>query len=124
MTGPEIRTPLPGPKAQAVIERDRQVVSSSYTRDYPFVMARGEGALVEDVDGNVFLDCTAGIAVAATGHLVGAPAHDERVELRDQAREVDIRIHHDPVVATILVGDEAVEAHGDLISEAAAGHGR
>jgi 4-aminobutyrate aminotransferase len=68
MNGPDIRTSLPGPRAQAIIERDARVVSPSYTRDYPFVMARGEGALVEDVDGNVFLDCTAGIAVAATGH--------------------------------------------------------
>jgi 4-aminobutyrate aminotransferase len=68
MTGPEIRTPLPGPKARAIIERDARFVSSSYTRDYPFVMARGEGAVVEDVDGNRFLDCAAGIAVVSTGH--------------------------------------------------------
>ena len=68
MTGPSIRTALPGPKAQAVIARDVKVVSPSYTRDYPLVIARGEGAFVEDVDGNVFLDCTAGIAVNATGH--------------------------------------------------------
>ena len=68
MTGPEIRTPLPGPKAQAIIARDAQVVSTSYTRDYPLVVARGEGAYVEDVDGNVFLDCTAGIATTSTGH--------------------------------------------------------
>ncbi|HXH24482.1 MAG TPA: acetyl ornithine aminotransferase family protein [Vicinamibacterales bacterium] len=68
MTGPILKTTLPGPKARALIERDARVVSPSYTRDYPFVMARGEGAWVEDVDGNVFLDCTAGIAVAATGH--------------------------------------------------------
>jgi 4-aminobutyrate aminotransferase len=68
MTGPEIRTALPGPKAQAIIARDARAVSTSYTRDYPLVMARGEGAWVEDVDGNVFLDCTAGIAVASTGH--------------------------------------------------------
>ncbi|HEY1305574.1 MAG TPA: acetyl ornithine aminotransferase family protein [Vicinamibacterales bacterium] len=68
MTGPDLKTALPGPKARAIIERDARVVSTSYTRDYPFVMARGEGALVEDVDGNVFLDCTAGIAVTATGH--------------------------------------------------------
>ena len=68
MTGPEIRTSLPGPRAQAIIARDAQVVSPSYTRDYPLVIARGEGALVEDVDGNVFLDCTAGIAVTSTGH--------------------------------------------------------
>ena len=82
MTGPEIRTPLPGPRAQDIIARDAAVVSPSYTRDYPFVMARGEGALVEDVDGNVFLDCTAGIAVAATGH-----SHPKVVEaIVDQSR--------------------------------------
>jgi 4-aminobutyrate aminotransferase len=68
MTGPVLKTALPGPKATAIIERDRRAVSTSYTRDYPFVMARGEGAYAEDVDGNVFLDCTAGIAVASTGH--------------------------------------------------------
>jgi 4-aminobutyrate aminotransferase len=67
MDAPEIRTPLPGPTARAVIERDRRFVSSSYTRDYPLVIARGEGAVVEDVDGNRFLDCAAGIAVNSTG---------------------------------------------------------
>ena len=65
---PAIKTPLPGPRARAVIERDRTVVSPSYTRCYPLVMARGSGSLVEDVDGNVFLDCAAGIAVNSTGH--------------------------------------------------------
>ena len=68
MTGPSLKTALPGPKAQAIIERDARVVSPSYTRDYPLVISRGEGAFVEDVDGNVFLDCTAGIAVTSTGH--------------------------------------------------------
>jgi 4-aminobutyrate aminotransferase len=67
-TAPDIRTPLPGPKAAAVIARDKTFVSPSYTREYPFVMARGEGAVVEDVDGNLFLDCAAGIAVTGTGH--------------------------------------------------------
>ena len=67
MDVPEIKTPLPGPKARAIIERDKQFVSPSYTRDYPFVIARGEGAIVEDVDGNRFLDCAAGIAVNSTG---------------------------------------------------------
>jgi len=65
---PDIRTELPGPKARGIIARDRAAVSTSYTRDYPFVIAKGSGAVVEDVDGNVFLDCTAGIAVASTGH--------------------------------------------------------
>jgi 4-aminobutyrate aminotransferase len=65
---PHLKTPLPGPRAKALIERDAAVVSPSYTRSYPFVMARGAGATVEDVDGNVFLDCAAGIAVNSTGH--------------------------------------------------------
>jgi 4-aminobutyrate aminotransferase len=64
----DIRTPLPGPRARAIVERDKAVVSPSYTRSYPFVIARGSGAMAEDVDGNVFLDCSAGIAVNATGH--------------------------------------------------------
>ena len=65
---PNLVTPLPGPKAQAIIARDQAVVSPSYTRCYPLVMKRGEGAVVEDVDGNRFLDFAAGIAVVATGH--------------------------------------------------------
>ena len=67
MHAPDIKTPLPGPKAKALIDRDAKFVSPSYTRDYPFVIARGEGAVVEDVDGNRFLDCAAGIAVNSTG---------------------------------------------------------
>jgi 4-aminobutyrate aminotransferase len=67
MNTPEIKTALPGPKAKALIERDAKYVSPSYTRDYPLVIARGEGAVVEDVDGNRFLDCAAGIAVNSTG---------------------------------------------------------
>ncbi|PWT98271.1 MAG: aspartate aminotransferase family protein [Terriglobia bacterium] len=65
---PSISGPLPGPRARAVIARDTEVVSPSYTRCYPLVAARGEGAMVEDVDGNRFLDFSAGIAVVATGH--------------------------------------------------------
>jgi 4-aminobutyrate aminotransferase len=68
MNIPEIKTALPGPKARAIIDRDEKRVSTSYTRSYPFVMERGEGAIVEDVDGNRFLDCAAGIAVNSTGH--------------------------------------------------------
>jgi 4-aminobutyrate aminotransferase len=80
---PQIKTSLPGPKAKAIIERDGRVVSPSYTRDYPLVIARGDGAIVEDVDGNLFLDCTAGIAVTSTGH-----SHPDVVQaITDQARK-------------------------------------
>ncbi|MGC9969632.1 MAG: acetyl ornithine aminotransferase family protein [Bryobacteraceae bacterium] len=65
---PRIVTALPGPRARAVIDRDRKVISPSYTRSYPLVAERGQGAIVEDVDGNRFLDFNAGIAVASTGH--------------------------------------------------------
>jgi 4-aminobutyrate aminotransferase len=65
---PQISTPLPGPHARAIINRDMCVVSPSYTRCYPLVADRAEGAIVEDVDGNRFLDFNAGIAVVATGH--------------------------------------------------------
>jgi 4-aminobutyrate aminotransferase len=65
---PHLVTPLPGPRATAIIQRDAEVLSPSYTRCYPLVAARGEGAIIEDVDGNRFLDFNAGIAVASTGH--------------------------------------------------------
>jgi 4-aminobutyrate aminotransferase len=82
MIVPDIRTPLPGPKARDVIARDRAFVSPSYTRGYPLVIERGSGCAVEDVDGNVFLDCAAGIAVVSTGH-----SHPEVVKaVSEQAR--------------------------------------
>ncbi len=59
---------LPGPRAREIIERDTYVVSQSYARDYPFVMSHGRGSEVWDMDGNRFIDFTAGIAVTSTGH--------------------------------------------------------
>lgn len=80
---PVLRTPLPGPRSQAVIEQDHRYVSPSYTRAYPFVMQRGSGAMVEDPDGNLFLDLNAGVAVCSTGH-----AHPRVVEaIQRQAAE-------------------------------------
>jgi 4-aminobutyrate aminotransferase len=65
---PVLVTPLPGPNAKNVIARDTQFVSPSYTRGYPLVAKSGRGAMLEDVDGNIFLDFAAGIAVVSTGH--------------------------------------------------------
>ena len=65
---PTIKTALPGPKAKQLIKLDKSYVSPSYTRVYPLVVDQAEGLWVHDVDGNVFLDFTAGIAVNATGH--------------------------------------------------------
>ena len=78
---PDVRTEVPGPKARLLLERDERFMSPSYTRIYPLVVARGSGAVIEDVDGNLFLDFTAGIAVTATGHC-----HPDVVAaIRDQA---------------------------------------
>src|SRR5208337_4045174 len=65
---PRLITALPGPNARRVVENDTKFMSPSYTRDYPLVAKRGYGAIVEDVDGNAFLDFAAGIAVCSTGH--------------------------------------------------------
>jgi len=65
---PNLVGAVPGPRARAIMERDQRAVSPSYTRSYPLVVERGEGALVEDPDGNRFLDFNAGIAVVAAGH--------------------------------------------------------
>ena len=65
---PRIVVPPPGPKARAIVERQDRFASTSYPKEYPLAVARGERAVVEDVDGNRFLDFMAGIAVASTGY--------------------------------------------------------
>ena len=81
---PLIRGPLPGPKARQVITDDMTYISPSYTRSYPLVVESGSGAMVRDVDGNVFLDFAAGIAVCATGH-----SHPAVVKaVREQSEEL------------------------------------
>ena len=66
---PEIKTTLPGPKAQAIIDADAQYVTPSYPRpDYKLVCDHASGVWITDPDGNVFLDCNAGVAVCSTGH--------------------------------------------------------
>src|SRR5438045_7807170 len=66
--GPVIKTKLPGPNAARIVKEDARAISPSYTRSYPLVAKRGRGAMIEDVDGNEFLDFSAGIAVTSTGH--------------------------------------------------------
>jgi 4-aminobutyrate aminotransferase len=81
---PRLITEVPGPEAMARIERDRKVTSPSLPRAYPFVPRRGAGSVIEDVDGNLFLDLNAGIAVASTGHT-----HPRVVEvIQRQAEEL------------------------------------
>lgn len=79
---PEIKTELPGPKGREIVAADAQFVNPAYPRpDFKLVAERGEGVWVTDVDGNVFLDCNAGVAVCSTGHC-----HPEVVKaIQDQA---------------------------------------
>ncbi len=90
MPSPHIQTPLPGPRARALIARDRPVTTPSYPRDYPFVMARGRGAEAWDVDGNRFLDFMSGIGVASTGH-----AHPKVVQAIKEAADDFLHISSD-----------------------------
>lgn len=80
---PAIKTELPGPKAREVIAADEKYVTPSYPRpDYKLVADHASGVWMTDVDGNVFLDCNAGVAVCSTGHC-----HPEIVEaIAEQAK--------------------------------------
>ena len=81
---PHIVTELPGPKARAHVEFDEEWTSPSLPRAYPIVPVRGEGLTVEDIDGNLFLDFAAGIAVTSTGH-----SHPQVVAaIKEQAAEL------------------------------------
>ena len=90
MKNPHIKTELPGPKARAMIERDRKVLPPVHMRDYGFVMDHGRGVEVWDVDGNRFLDFAAGIAVVSTGHC-----HPEVVQAIKDAADKFLHISSD-----------------------------
>jgi 4-aminobutyrate aminotransferase len=80
---PHIKIKPPGPKAQAIIDRDRRYTAPAYGRVYPLVVKEGRGMVIEDVDGNLYLDFTAGIAVTSTGH-----SHPQVVTaIEEQARK-------------------------------------
>ena len=105
MHAPDIKTPLPGPKARAIIERDARFVSPSYTRDYPFVIARGEGAVVEDVDEYRRRSPVFWAAKLKTPLLVHATTNDRDVNvietenlvaaLKAAGKEFEVRIYKD-----------------------------
>jgi len=115
---PRLVTALPGPNAKLVIESDAKFMSPSFTREYPLVAKRGHGAIVEDVDGNSFLDFAAGIAVCSTGHC-----HPKVVEaIQKQAAELihisgtDFYHHHMPQLAERLVATMPGQEHKKVFS--------
>ncbi len=80
---PDIKVKPPGPKARALIEKDEKFSAPAYGRAYPLVVKEGRGMVIEDVDGNLFSDFMAGIAVASTGH-----SHPQVVKaIEEQARK-------------------------------------
>ena len=90
MPSSRILKPVPGPNAQALMTRDLPVTTPSYPRDYPFVMAKGRGAEVWDVDGNRYLDFMSGIGVCSTGH-----AHPQVVQAIKEAADDFLHISSD-----------------------------
>src|SRR5215211_1885651 len=82
---PQIKTALPGPNGKKIVEDDAKFVTPSYPRpSFKLVAERGNGVWVEDVDGNLFLDCNAGVAVCSTGHC-----HPEVVKaIQEQAAQL------------------------------------
>src|SRR5918999_993984 len=78
-----IKTHPPGPKAKEILEKDHRYTAPAYGRVYPLVVKQGRGMAIEDVDGNLFLDFMAGIAVTSTGH-----SHPKVVKaIEEQARK-------------------------------------
>jgi 4-aminobutyrate aminotransferase len=109
------KTTLPGPKARALIERDRKVVSPSYVRDYGFVMSHGRGAECWDVDGNRFVDFAAGIAVCSTGH--SNPAVVEAIKkAADQFLHISSDYWHEGQVRLAEVMHELEPVNGPAVS--------
>jgi 4-aminobutyrate aminotransferase len=100
---PDVRTELPGPEGRRVLERDQRVTSRSLPRAYPLVPGRGAGAVLEDVDGNLFLDFNAGIAVCSTGH-----AHPRVVEA--VRRQAEALLHYSASDFYLPIYSEMAEA--------------
>ncbi|WP_117236848.1 acetyl ornithine aminotransferase family protein [Thermus sediminis] len=106
---PSVRTPLPGPKAKELLARGERVLSPSYVRPYPFVPARGEGVFLEDVDGNVFLDFMAGIAVNTTGYAHPKVLEAVRAQAERFAHVCFSDFTHEP---TLSLAERLVEKVG------------
>src|ERR1700738_4824222 len=110
---PLFRSERPGPQAKRVIEEDAKFLSPSLTREYPLVAKKGRGAIVEDIDGNAFLDFAAGIALCSPGHC-----HPKVVEaIQKQAAELihisgtDFYHHHMPQLAERLIATMPGKEH-------------
>ncbi len=111
---PQIKTELPGPKGREIIAADEKYVTPSYPRpDYKLVAEKGYGVWIEDADGNIFLDCNAGVAVCSTGHC-----HPEIVKaITEQTKTLmhmcgtDFYYHHMPDLGKKL--NEIVPIEGE-----------
>ncbi len=111
MEVPKIVVTPPGPKAKELLERDSRVISPSYVRFYPLVVDRAEGSLIYDVDGNVYIDMNAGLAVMAVGHK-----HPKVVEA--VKRQVEKLVHYSN---TDFYYEESVKFAEKLVSIAPGG---
>lgn len=102
---PLVRVEPPGPKAREILERDSEVIMQSFVRWYPLVVKTAKGAVVEDVDGNLFIDMNSGLAVLNVGH--GHPKVVEAIK-----RQAEKLIHYS---LTDFYYEEAVRAAEKLL---------
>jgi len=63
-----VRIEPPGPRAREILGKDSEILMQSFVRWYPLVVKTGKGVVVEDVDGNKYLDFNSGLAVMNVGH--------------------------------------------------------
>ena len=85
LKGPKIVSPMPGPKAQKIIDLHQQVIMTTTMVPYPIVGSEAQGALVKDVDGNVYIDFSSAVAVANVGHN-----HPEVVKAVKETEEISV----------------------------------
>lgn len=105
---PKINTPLPGPKAKAILDRRAECMPNAIKTVYPCVIERGEGAMFEDVDGNTFLDWVGGVGVLNIGY--------SRPELIEAVKEQSEKFFHSMMNITTQKGYiELAEKMNELI---------
>jgi 4-aminobutyrate aminotransferase len=122
---PKLKTPPPGPKSKAIIEKDRKYVSHAYDRLFQFTMTKGSGAAIMDADGNVFLDFSAGISVLNAGwgnprvvqaikdqadRLVHSLANDAYYDLEAEYAELLAKISPGGALESTFFGNSGAEA--------------
>lgn len=115
---PAIKTTvLPGPKAKEIIDRREKAMPGAVKCSYPIVIERGEGAMVEDVDGNIFLDWVGGVGVLNAGY--SQPEMIEAVKAQSEKyfhAMMNIMTHENYITLAEMM-NEFMPVQGDVCSK-------